>query len=595
MIDLKGVKVPDHFNGIGAHDTAGSEVATLSYPEAKAHAKELRDHGITLFKLFGGTTKVTRARAYVDSGITVAMRFWVFKPWGRPPTSWVIPADQIKQFVDVGVQMFEMGWNEFNIADEWPDNKIPRDPAKIARAVVDAWEVGLGACAVVPGAVPLFPSNTPGGNVDHRLCYPAIVAELETRGLLDTVQHVGCHPRPHNNPPDTVWTATNTVTFDEWRWIRDQFHNGCYLWATEHGYSLKDDQNHDYPQIDLSMWTEYNWNLFVRMNPKHAQAIEPQLAGVIYWVERGWGHWGAWGKDALVDSPVPEMPAPSPLWIRMGERKDELAFSRCGEAVGQPVELPIVDLREVLPWRSNTARWLKRDGYDFVVVHHTANDPKGTTQEEMVAAIERTNAFVIRYWKWPRIGGHYVIDPQGRVYQVNDLVDVTFHAGKGNRRGVGVDLMGALHRHPPTEEQMVALRRLRQKLNVPARPHSDFVQTQCPGQAWWAENAELVNTPVEDDHTRLELPTTPYVAEVTYRSGLPLIVGDYPEVNKQLTIEGVGGNKVTVTAGSKTEWGPGGFEAYAMPAGAAHTITVDEAQYAVQAGDGLTIVAWKPV
>ena len=72
MIDLKGVMVPDHSSGIGVHDTAGAEVATLSYAEAKAHAKELRDHGITLYKLFSGTTKVTRARAYVDGGITVA-------------------------------------------------------------------------------------------------------------------------------------------------------------------------------------------------------------------------------------------------------------------------------------------------------------------------------------------------------------------------------------------------------------------------------------------------------------------------------------------------------------------------------------------
>jgi len=104
-----------------------------------------------------------------------------------------------------------------------------------------------------------------------------------------------------------------------------------------------------------------------------------------------------------------------------------------------------------------------------------------------------------------------------------------------------------------------------------------------------------VNTPIDDGEPPVEPPTTPYVVEVTYRSGLSLIVGDYPEVGKDLTIEGAGGNKVTVKTGSKTEWGPGGFEVYAMPPGAPHTITVDEAQYAVQAGDGLTIVAWKPV
>jgi len=594
LIDFKGVRVPDHFNGIGVHDTTGSEVAVMDYEQAKAHAGELRDHGITLYKLFGGTTKVQRAKAYVEAGITVVMRFWVLKPWGRPAGTWVTPSDQIKMFADMGVQMFELGWNEFNIADEWLDNKIPADPAQIARVVVDAWEVGLGASGSVSGTVPLFPSNTPGGNVDHRQCYAAIVAELQKRGLVDTVRHVACHPRPHNNPPNTTWTATNTVTFDEWRWIRDKFNNGCYLWATEHGYSLKDDQNHNYPQIDLTMWTEYNWNLFKRMDPEHAQAIEAQLAGVMYWVERGWGHWGAWGKDALVDSPAPEMPAPSPVWNRMGQRKDELAFSRRGQTVIPPVELPIVDLRGVLRWRANTARWPKRTGYDFAVVHHTAADPKGETQEEMVAVIKRINEFVSRFWKWPRISDHYVIDPQGRVYQVNDVLDVSTHAGKGNARGVGICLLGALHHHPPTEAQIAALRRLRQNLNVPARPHHDFVATQCPGRTWWAEKAELVNTPV-DEEPPIEPPVTPYVAEVTHRSGMPLIAGDYPVPGKAMKIHGMGGNEVTVKAGSKTEWGRGGFEVYAMPPGAAHTITVEETQYAVQAGDELTIVTWKPV
>jgi len=277
----------------------------------------------------------------------------------------------------------------------------------------------------------------------------------------------------------------------------------------------------------------------------------------------------------------------------MGERKDELAFSRYGEAANPPVELPIIDLTEALPWRPDTSRWLKRDGYDFVVVHHTGNDYTGETQEEMTAVIGRINTFVTSYWKWPRIGDHYVIDPQGRIYQTNDLFDVTFHAAKGNARGVSVDLLGALHRHPPTDAQLTSLRRLRQKLNVPARPHHDFVNTQCPGRAWWSEKAELVNTPIEEKPP--EPPVTPYAVKVTYRTGLPLIAGDYPAPNTQLTIEGKGGTRVTVVAGSKAEWGPGGFEVYAMPRGAAHTITVEEAQYAVQAGDGLTIVAWNAV
>ena len=225
------------------------------------------------------------------------------------------------------MQLIESG-NEWNIACEW--NKPIPGPEAIARAVVDAWEVMLERQNEVPGCVMLFPSNTPGGNVDHRLCYPAIRAELVYRGLLSTVKHVAIHPRPHNNPPETAWSPTNTVTFDEWRWIRDNFQPSAYYWATEHGYALGDSQNANYPPIDLGRHTDYNWQLSRWMNPAEPMAIEPGLAGVCHWFEAGWGHWGAWAKDVLRDSPSPEMPAPSPLWLRMGERVSKLRFSGMG-------------------------------------------------------------------------------------------------------------------------------------------------------------------------------------------------------------------------------------------------------------------------
>ena len=104
----------------------GPKWRVMDYQQAKAHAGELRDHGITLYKLFGGTTKVQRAKAYVEAGITVVMRFWVLKPWGRPAGTWVTPSDQIKMFADVGVQMFELGWNEFNICRRVARQQDPR-------------------------------------------------------------------------------------------------------------------------------------------------------------------------------------------------------------------------------------------------------------------------------------------------------------------------------------------------------------------------------------------------------------------------------------------------------------------------------------
>ncbi len=334
-MELSGVRLPANFNGIGMHDSPGSNIKMLSYEEAKVHAAELKAVGVTAYKLLvEGANKVQRARGYVDSGILTSVRFYKEPYWGTPPQAWVVPGDQIKPYVDVGVQLCEFG-NEFNIACEWPGENIPKDPAVIARVVVDAWEVML-ARAHETGCVPWFPSNTPGGHVDHRLCYPAIRAELIKRGLLDTLKHVAVHPRPHNNPPDTKWTKTNTVTFDEWRWIRDTLQPSAYYWATEHGYSYGDSQNHEYPRIDLPRHTDYNWELTKRMDPAHPQATEPQFAGFMHWFEAGWGHWGGWCRDALRDGCGPDMPQPSPLWVRMGERVNELRFQRYGDQPPPP-------------------------------------------------------------------------------------------------------------------------------------------------------------------------------------------------------------------------------------------------------------------
>lgn len=324
MTNLNGIEVPEHFNGIGLHDTPGSETATWDYNHSAAHAQELRTHGVTLYKLFGSGTKGERAKAYRDNGIVVLHRWWPGGPhWGKPAVEWLMPKVDYDYLLSCGVSLFEPGWNEFNIADEWVTS-IPYAPG-IARAVVDAWEEALSRYGG-PDRL-LFPSNTPGGHVDHRVCYQAIVSELVNRGLVETVRHVAIHPRPFNNPPTEKWSPTNTVTFDEWRWIRDQFEGvgiHAFFWATEHGYSLGDSQNANFPSIDLNRWTEFNWQLFLGME----KDIQPELAGTMYWFNAGWGHWGSWPKDALVDSPAPEMPDPSPLWVRMGVDSNALAFSR---------------------------------------------------------------------------------------------------------------------------------------------------------------------------------------------------------------------------------------------------------------------------
>ncbi|MFL7791379.1 MAG: hypothetical protein AB8I69_04505, partial [Anaerolineae bacterium] len=89
---LNGLEIPAHYNGVGLHDTPGSEIATWGYDQAVTHARELRAHGVTLYKLFGSGTKGNRARAYRDNGIVVLHRWWPGGAhWGKPPVEWLMP------------------------------------------------------------------------------------------------------------------------------------------------------------------------------------------------------------------------------------------------------------------------------------------------------------------------------------------------------------------------------------------------------------------------------------------------------------------------------------------------------------------------
>ena len=76
MKDLNGVQVPSWFNGVGMHDTPGSETAVWDRDRARSHARELRLRGVTAYKLFGSATKAQRALGYADEGVLSVVRFW---------------------------------------------------------------------------------------------------------------------------------------------------------------------------------------------------------------------------------------------------------------------------------------------------------------------------------------------------------------------------------------------------------------------------------------------------------------------------------------------------------------------------------------
>jgi hypothetical protein len=293
------------------------------------------------------------------------------------------------------------------------------------------------------------------------------------------------------------WSPTNTVTFDEWRWIRDTFaRNGMrpFFWATEHGYFLTGAVNANYPPIDLSRWTEYNWQLFMQMDHGHPHAAEPELAGTFYWFERGWGHWGPWAQDALVDSPAPQMPAPSPLWKKMRNEIQYMRFRR-QPSVSEPPPPPLVFyIRDVVDKMPTNGDFPERDPGIITasIVHHAGSG-------------ERVQPYPARYAKsvarwhirrgWAGIAYHFVIvaktDGNAAILKVGRADTVRPHSGNRsiNEHSYGIMLSGNNVKDDlPTDAQVEALWWLLSRLGVRVRPHKHIVTTWCPGdlrRSWW--------------------------------------------------------------------------------------------------------------
>lgn len=598
MTELNGVRIPAGYTGIGMHDTPGAQAAAWDYNTTLGHVAELKARGITCYKLFdSGANKVQRARAYVDNGILVVVRPWIDKPWGRGLP--VTPGDQIKPYVDAGVQLIELG-NEWNISAEW-NGPVPNAQG-IATEVVNWWERCLSRASEVPGMVPLFPSNTPGGDVDHRLCFQAIRAELIRRGLLDTVRHVAIHPRPLNNPPWAEWTASNTCTFSEWTWILANFQPDAYYWATEHGYAINDSQNAEYPRIDLDLWLTYNWQLQQRMNPANGDAIGPRLAGTFHWIEALWGHRVCWLADSLRDANVPEMPTPSPLWVKMGEQPHR--FERYSGDVPEP-EPEIVDgvdisyaqsagLNWEAAWSNNVRFAYVRAGIglcmDTALLGHVdqaryhtpdvkiglywylSNSYDGKRQARLFAAL---NLLLM-----PELQGAVDVEASGLTQaKVAEFVEA-YKTEMGEypliyTRASYVMDWGDL---PSKCKLWVADAH---NEDAPALPAgwADWLIWQ-----WGCKTGPEYATPI--DRNRMKSGAEPEPPEppddeiftVEYLDGGPYVVGDCPTLNAEVCV----GDACTI-AGTKPEWGEGGFLVTVPPG--TWTLTV----YGVVAGEVVTI------
>ena len=94
--------------------------------------------------------------------------------------------------------------------------------------------------------------------------------------------------------------------------------------------------------------------------------------------------------------------------------------------------------------------------------------------------------------KAPAIAYHYVIEPDGTIYQTNELAQIGWHTVNYNTTNVGVLLNGNFEIEQPTEAQLNSLRQLLQYLQellgkkLDIRGHKEWTGneklTVCPGK-----------------------------------------------------------------------------------------------------------------
>lgn len=300
--------------GLGLHDhhDSGANPGNL-----RDHARNLRRAGITWYKLLATQlNKLERAKIYIEEGIMPVVRLHVEKPHPHYTPN---PAE-VAAYVAIGVRYFEFG-NEANLKDEWETWPGAAESGKrCARQWIDGARIVKQA-----GGIPLVFACTPGGHYDHRLWTRDFLAEvrrLDGSWASFDGAAVAIHPRPHNNPPSTPTTATNTVTWNEWQWYAATYKAALGwqipLLATEHGYSPGDAQNTNFPQIDDQKWAEYNKELFNRFNPAHSEAVAAYFLAVFYWLE---AHSGKWQND-------PPFANGGREWIGDAPRQDDRAWGK---------------------------------------------------------------------------------------------------------------------------------------------------------------------------------------------------------------------------------------------------------------------------
>ncbi len=163
----------------------------------------------------------------------------------------------------------------------------------------------------------------------------------------------------------------------------------------------------------------------------------------------------------------------------------------------QPQPVPSQASIQIIPrtaWAKGQPRWQfskPMRGVSRITVHHDANNAVGLTGTS--AVVHRLNsirdAHLRRGNTWVDIGYHYIIDPDGRVWEGRPIAVEGAHVADTNDHNLGVMLLGNFEQHRPTQAQFDMLDRfLAEQMRVHSvglgrvYTHQELKPTECPGR-----------------------------------------------------------------------------------------------------------------
>ena len=134
----------------------------------------------------------------------------------------------------------------------------------------------------------------------------------------------------------------------------------------------------------------------------------------------------------------------------------------------------------------------KMNGIKRITIHHTG-EYAGTARLSDREILRRIDRYHREGRKWAAIGYHYLIAPDGRIYEGRPESIQGAHTSRNNSNNLGISMMGDFHRSLPKARHLAVLEQFlddtHRRLRVSKKRiygHRDLSPSICPGDALYA-------------------------------------------------------------------------------------------------------------